>query len=192
MQQAFIFNEVAITVRHWFEIGPEDAEHGCRIELRHRVPHPHRGSESASQLIELDRPIWRADLFDLVTGPPGNFERAHYHPDFDGPEPGPRIWDEGLTADPFGWAEAQLSDVAALVETCGHSLQDPTAETQDVGVHLDQILAAARRAAGSECRSPESCRQTTRDATEILGMMEAMFRGHLPAGQRDPRLPIVP
>ena len=53
-------------------------------------------------------------------------------------------------------------------------------------------LRGDRRAAGSECRSPESCRQTTRDATEILGMMEAMFRGHLPAGQRDPRLPIVP
>jgi hypothetical protein len=33
------FNETAIIVRHWFEIGPDDNERGTRIEIRRLVSH---------------------------------------------------------------------------------------------------------------------------------------------------------
>ena len=62
MQQVFAFNELAIAVRHWFEIGPDDDEHGARLEIRRIARHPHRGSESAPQVLELRRRITKASL----------------------------------------------------------------------------------------------------------------------------------
>ena len=60
----------AVIVRHWFEIDLRDCalEHGARIELRELTPQVHRGSESAAQVVTLDRPLWRADVFDRVQG----------------------------------------------------------------------------------------------------------------------------
>ena len=60
--------------------------------------HPHRGTESAAQLITADRPLWRADLFDRLGSAPGSFDAAHYHPRFAGVEPCGRVWDPALTA----------------------------------------------------------------------------------------------
>ena len=75
MQQILALNRSAVTIRHWFEINLDDAsmEHGARIEIREMPDQPHRGSESASQLTSVDRPLWRADLFDRLTDPPGSF-----------------------------------------------------------------------------------------------------------------------
>lgn len=68
MLHMFAFSRCAILVRHWFEIDLADAsmEHGARIEVRELVLRPHRGSESAAQLVTADRPLWRADLFDRL------------------------------------------------------------------------------------------------------------------------------
>jgi hypothetical protein len=51
----------AVTIRHWFEVDLEDAsmEHGARIEVTQLCDHEHRGSESASQLVIVDRTLWR-------------------------------------------------------------------------------------------------------------------------------------
>jgi len=105
VQHILTLSRTAVVVRHWFEIDLEDAsmEHGARIELRELAAQPHRGSESAAQLITLDRPLWRADLFDRLDGRPGNFGAAHYHPEFSGNEPCPRVWDPELTAAPWSW-----------------------------------------------------------------------------------------
>ena len=95
MQHILALNRSAVTIRHWFEINLDDAsmEHGARIEIR-EVPHqPHRGSESASEFTSVDRPLWRADLFDRLTDPPGSFAAAHYHPRFTDNEPSARVWD---------------------------------------------------------------------------------------------------
>ena len=75
---------LAVIVRHWFEIDLDDSsmEHGVRVELRELADHSHRGSESAAQLVTLDRPLWRADLFDRHTDVPGSFGVAHYHAKF--------------------------------------------------------------------------------------------------------------
>src|SRR6266702_2129785 len=101
VQHILALSHSAVIVRHWFEIDLGDAarEHGARIELRELAPQPHRGSESAAQLIAADRPLWRADLFDRLTDAPGTFGVAHYHPGFSGNEPSSRAWDPELTAD---------------------------------------------------------------------------------------------
>src|SRR5262249_41966865 len=84
VQHILALSHSAVIVRHWFEIDLDDAsmEHGARIELRELSSQPHRGSESAAQLIKAARPLWRADLFDRLTDVPGSFGVAHYHPGF--------------------------------------------------------------------------------------------------------------
>jgi hypothetical protein len=187
--QAFVFNEIAIIVRHWFEIGPDDEEHGTRVEIRRLVTHEHRGSESAPQLIEIDDIIWRADLFDSLSYKPGNFARAHHHVRFDGIEPIDRDWDDRLSADPFGWLEEQLDALPELLSARGAVLQDPEGETADVRRNLPAIMSAARQSAATECTSPQQCAGQTRDTTEIVAMQASLFRSDSPGGPRDPRDP---
>jgi hypothetical protein len=69
----------------------------------------------AAQPVVIDRPVWRADLLETVDGPAGSWDRTHHHPRFRGWEPGPRQYDEGLTADPLAWLSAQLSDLSGLL-----------------------------------------------------------------------------
>ena len=118
---AFIYTDIAILVRHWFEVSLRDShlEHGARLELRLRVPQPSRGTESAAQRIVVDQPLWRADLFDRVDGTPGAFEAAHFHPCFTGVEPCKRNWADPIKATPWEWLHEQLSDIVAVAETGG-------------------------------------------------------------------------
>jgi hypothetical protein len=125
--QAFVFNEIAIIVRHWFEIGADGNEHGTRVEIRRLVSHEHRGSESAPQLIEIDGIVWRADLFDSLSDEPGNFARAHHHMQFDGLEPLGRDWDDRLGADPFGWLEEQLGALPSSFQRAVPQFMTPRA-----------------------------------------------------------------
>ena len=108
---SFVHSRVAVLVRHWFEIGLTDGvlEHGARLELRLLEPQAHRGTESAAQRVVIDRPVWRADLFDRLDRPAGTFSAAHFHPRFDGDEPSDRVFKPEITADPWAWATAQLS-----------------------------------------------------------------------------------
>lgn len=121
MLTAFVYNEVAVLVRHWFEIDLDDShlEHGARIELRLLDDQPHRGTESAAQRIVADRPVWRADLFDRIDGVPAGFEAAHFHPYFDGVEPSRRHWAEQVKTAPWEWLHGQLSDIDAVITAGG-------------------------------------------------------------------------
>jgi hypothetical protein len=179
MLQVFAFNELAIVVRHWFEVGPEDEEHGARLEVRRRKPQPHRGSESAPQVLELDEIVWRADLFESLDDAPGSWSRAHHHLSFDGIEPTGRDWDDGLSADPIGWTRRKLEDVAALT-----ALEDPEGEAEDVRRALPAIMAAVESYQPTRCRSPHQCRALTRDTREIVAMQARLYRDGDP---RDPR-----
>src|SRR3954453_12163408 len=185
MQQGFAFNELAIAVRHWFEVGPDDTEHGARLEIRRIARHPHRGSESAPQVLELDEIVWGADLFDWVEDPPGSGSRAHAHLDWDGIEPTGRSWDDDLSADPLGWTRRQLEDLPALLAARGVELADPEGEAEDVRRALPAIMAAIEAYQPVNCTSPEDCRAATRDTRELTEMMLGMFR---PAGAQDPRI----
>jgi hypothetical protein len=186
MFQAFVFNTVAVTVRHWFQVDREDDEHGTRIEVVRRIRRSHQGSTSTSQPIELNGLIWRADLFDRIGDEPGSMKRAHHHFRFDeaGTSPIGRDWNEELTADPFGWTERKLSDLPALAVAAGVEVSDIDAEAEDLRRALPAIMRAARACAPDLCKSPEQCRLATRDTTEIVRLMTTQFRDD----PKDPRL----
>lgn len=146
MLHAFVFTAVSVNVRRWFEIGLADGvmEHGARVELRTLEPQPHRGTESAAQRIVIDGAFWRADLFDRLDRPQGQFSAAHYHPAFDGVEPSDRHWSEELTADPWGWLSAQLQDITELAVRANIDPAVVAADADDVRRFVPQIVSAAQ------------------------------------------------
>ena len=118
MQQAFVFENVAVLVFPWFEPG-EPAERGTRVEVRLLEQQPPRGSRFAAQRVVIDHPVFRADLFDQVTSPPGNLKSAHFHPNFEGVEPSDRFWRDEVKKDPAGWLASELSDLGKVLERGG-------------------------------------------------------------------------
>ena len=173
MLQAFVFPEVAILVRHWFEVSLKDGhlEHGVRLELRLRDPQPQRGSVAAAQKILVDQPVWRADLFDRVDGLPGGFEAAHFHPYFDGVEPCKRHWADEVKDAPWDWLHGRLSDIADVAATGGVRLRDPAAESEHVRADADVIVVAAQSRAALRCRSKEQCHAWTQDVAPTVRRM---------------------
>jgi hypothetical protein len=121
MLQAWVFDTVAVLVFPWNEPA-EPPERGARVEVRLRAEEPRRGSFSAAQRVVIDEPLFRADLFDQVTAPPGNQRSAHFHPSFEGVEPCDRAWPDALRRDPTGWLAAELGDLPGLVSRGGASL----------------------------------------------------------------------
>ncbi|HEY7488358.1 MAG TPA: hypothetical protein VH912_28205 [Streptosporangiaceae bacterium] len=170
---AFVYNEVAVLVRHWFEVGLKDShlEHGTRVELRLLAPEPLRGTESAAQKIVADQPVWRADLFDRIDGTPGAFEAAHYHPYFLGVEPCERHWADEVKATPWDWLHRRLSDVPDIAAAGGVQLKDPDTERAQVAADADAIVAVAQSRAATRCDSTERCFEWTRDAASTVRRM---------------------
>jgi hypothetical protein len=164
---------VAVLVRHWFEIGLTNGvlEHGARLELRLLEPQIHRGTESAAQRFVIDRPVWRADLFDRLDRPAGTFSAAHFHPRFHGVEPSDRVFREELTADPWAWAAAQLSDLETVAEAAGLPSDVVADDARDVREQVALILDTARALAPTECRSRDQCFRLTRDVAGTVRIM---------------------
>jgi hypothetical protein len=155
MLQAFVFQNVAVLVGPWHEpMNPP--ERGARVELRLLSDEPARGSRSAAQRVVIDQPLFRADLFDQVDGPPGNLRSAHFHPRFDGIEPCDRHWDDAIQRDPLGWLADQLRDLPRLLRAAGHDADDNAA--------LDVDAQALRRAVPAVTAAVESAWDTVREA----------------------------
>ena len=173
MLYSFVYSRVAVLVRHWFEIGLTDGvlEHGARLELRLLAPQTHRGTESAAQRFVIDQPVWRADLFDRLDRPPGTFSAAHFHPRFDGDEPSDRVFRAELTADPWAWATAQLSDLKAVADAAGLPPDTVAEDARDVREQAALITETARTLAPTACRSRDDCFRMTRDVTETVRIM---------------------
>ncbi len=173
MLRAFLFTHVAVLVRHWFEIGLADGvmEHGVRLELRMLESGPHRGSESAAQRLVIDRPVWRADLFDRLDQPAGSFSAAHYHPTFEGNEPSARVFAAEVNADPWGWAMRQLSDVGALCEANLIPTEVVRVDVDAVGRQASQIVEYAQSIAPTACTSVDQCYRWTSDIAETVQLM---------------------
>lgn len=184
MRYCFLLDDLAILVRHWYEVGPADEEHGTRIELRILTRPAHTGSESAAQPVTLDMPLWRADIFDLIGEPPGNLSRAHYHPTFEGREPSGREWDQALQKDWAGWLRAQMTDLPAVLAAAG-AHEHAAKEREVTASHIDQLLTAAASQLGVNCDAGKQCLAATRDTGTAVAMMLQMFR---PPGTGDPRL----
>ena len=176
VQHILTLSGVAVAVRHWFEIDLDDAsmEHGARIELRELAAHPRRGSESAAQLITLDRPLWRADLFDRLTDEPGTFGVAHYHPEFSGNEPCPRVWDPELTARPWRWLRDQFARLGAAQPNGRWELDQ--ADAAELSGLADAVVTLARQVSPECCHSAAECFQLTRDARESVQLMIGTVR----------------
>jgi hypothetical protein len=170
------FSQSAVTIRHWFEVDLDDAsmEHGARIEVRSRPEQQHRGSESASQLITADQPLWRADLFDRVGDSAGTFAAAHYHPEFAGNEPCARVWDPRLTADPWGWLGDQIANLGVVAGRSGWPLDSGDAE--DLRSLAGEVVAVARKFSPAQCASASECHRLTRDVDDIVQLMLATVR----------------
>ncbi len=118
MRQAFVFAGVTVLVGPWHE-PMTPPERGTRVEVRLLEQEPPRGSPSAAERVVIDRPVFRADLFDQTDGPAGNLRAAHYHPGFDGIEPCDRTWDDAIQEDPIGWLSRQLRDLPGMLEAAG-------------------------------------------------------------------------
>ena len=118
MLQAFMFEQVAVVVGPWYEPA-EPPERGARVEVRLLEPQGWRGSPSAAQRVVIDQPVFRADLFDRIDGPPGNLASAHFHPHFEGVEPSDRFWRDEVKRDPAGWLARELGDLGALLARAG-------------------------------------------------------------------------
>jgi hypothetical protein len=170
------FSRSAVLIRHWFEINLDDAsmEHGARIEIRELASHPHRGSESAAQLITADRPLWRADLFDRLDSTPGRFDAAHYHPRFNGNEPCDRHWDRGLTAAPWDWLAEQISGLGAAPRGDGWSL-DP-GDAAELSSLAAAVVSTAQQFGPDRCDSAAQCFQLTRDVRGAVNLMISTLR----------------
>ena len=168
---SFAYSRVAVLVRHWFEIGLTNGvlEHGARLELRLLEPQAHRGTESAAQRFVIDRPVWRAD-FDRLDLQAGTFSAAHLHPRFDGDEPSDRVFREELTADPWAWAAAQLSDLKAVADAAGSS---PDAVADDARDVREQATLIVERPARSlpPVPLPGECFRLTRDVADTVRIM---------------------
>ncbi len=173
MQHILALSRSAVIIRHWFEIDLDDAsmEHGARIEIRDLPPQPHRGSESAAQVTTVDRPLWRADLFDRLTDPPGSFGVAHYHPRFTGNEPSGRHWDAALTADPWTWLGDQVASLGTAAGGAAWPLDpDDAAELPSLA---GTVVETARQFGPDRCRSAAECFHLTRDVRDAVQLMVA-------------------
>jgi hypothetical protein len=170
---SFVHSRVAVLVRHWFEIGLTDGvlEHGARLELRLLEPQAHRGTESAAQRFVIDRPVWRADLFDRLDRPAGTFSAAHFHPRFDGDEPSDRVFREEITADPWAWATVQLSDLEGVAAAAGLPADAVAVDAPDVRAQAALIVDTARSVAPTRCHSREQCFGMTRDVADTVRIM---------------------
>jgi hypothetical protein len=173
VQHILALSRSAVIIRHWFEIDLDDAsmEHGARIEIRDLPPQPHRGSESASQVTIVDRPLWRADLFDRLTDPPGSFGVAHYHPRFTGNEPSGRHWDAALSADPWTWLGDQIASLGMAAGGAAWPLDpDDAAELPSLA---GAVVETARQFGPDRCQSAAECFHLTRDVRDAVQLMVA-------------------
>jgi hypothetical protein len=155
--------------------GQEGAERGVRVEVRLLDRPPLTGSIYAAQPIVIDRPVWRADLFETVAGDPGSHDRTHHHPHFRGWEPGRRQFDPVLTNDPMGWLGDQLTRLPAL-------LAGAEIDSGEVGPDDARDMAAA---APEIVRTVETLLRRVRAGE--LGRAPAGLEGRAPSGLEAPR-----
>ena len=168
MLYAFGFDQVGVVVCDlYFEDpdpipGQEGAEQGVRLEVRLLERGALRGSIYSAQPIAVERPVWRVDLLESVAAP-GTLDRAHHHPAFVGWEPGSRVFDDELTADPMAWvgrrlgrldvllAEAQLPADAAGADDA----HDLAAAAPEITAAVERLLRRVRAAGyGEPGRAP--------------------------------------
>lgn len=152
MLYAFGFERVGVLVSDLYIVlenpqpGHEGAEHGVRLEVRLLERGELRGSPYSARPIEAGLPVWRADLLEAVDGPPGSFNRSHHHPVFTGWEPGRRVFDDDLKADPVQFVADQLCDLPGLLERSGlGDDKEAAADAQSLRGCVPEIIETVKR-----------------------------------------------
>jgi hypothetical protein len=148
----FGFERTGVAVGDLYHVDPEPppgqegAERGVRLEVRLLEPGPLAGSIYSSRPIAVTKPIWRADLLETVDGPPGTFNRTHYHPALQDWEPGRRVFDRDLSAHPVEWVGARLAGLETLLADAGVEA-DPayTADAEALRGCVGEIMDTLRR-----------------------------------------------
>ncbi|SFR28728.1 hypothetical protein SAMN04488564_11536 [Lentzea waywayandensis] len=150
MLYVFGFDKVCVVLGDLYFVDPdplkgqEGAERGVRLELRVIQRGELKESIYASTPIEVDQPIWRADFLEDVDGKP--FDRTHHHPVFTGWDPGDRVFERALSADPLAWLESKLSNLGELLTSAQFPLDtagpDDEAELRRAA---PEIVDATRR-----------------------------------------------
>jgi hypothetical protein len=147
----FGFERVGVVVSDIYFVDPrprpgqEGAERGVRLELRMIEPGELRGSIYSARPIEVGQPVWRVDLLEQAAGPPGALDRAHHHPKFNGWEPGRRVFDPELSADPVTWLGQQLTDLPAVLSRGGFAADESfAADAQGLRERAPEIVNAVR------------------------------------------------
>ena len=157
MLQLFGFDRIGVVVGDIYFVDPnprkgqEGPEHGVRLEVRMLRPGELTGSIYSARPITVAEPVWRADLLESVDGTPGSFNRTHHHPNLHGWEPGHRVFDRELSADPVGWVGTMLSDLEGLLKQAGIESDDTLA------ADADKLRAAV----------PEVCRAVSTMLTQV-------------------------
>jgi hypothetical protein len=140
LRRVFLFETVGITAQLWSEQASDGRETGVRVEMQRLEEQPGASEYDAVEL-RLHDPVFRADLFRIDTGLPGNFDRAHFHR-FDGRFPGDRFFDPALSSDPLAWLASRLSDLDALLEAAGRPELRHAADARRVAQAAPAVVAA--------------------------------------------------
>lgn len=151
MLHVFGFERLGVVVADLYFVNPRlepdqaGPEQGVRVEVRVLDRGEPPGSVYSALPIAIGRPIWRADLLESVDRP-ATLDRAHHHPRFDGWEPGPRRFDEAMTADPVRWVRERLADPGALLAGAGVAMDEVEPEDIDgMAGAAAEIMAAIER-----------------------------------------------
>jgi len=162
MLQVFAFEKIGVVLSDLYFVDPspqpgqDGPERGVRLEVRVMAQGELTGSIYSSRPIEVGRPVYRVDLLETAEGPAGSLNRAHHHPAMHEWEPGSRVFDRELSADPVSWLGGQLADLEGLLERAG--------------IEVDEVLAA----------DAESLRGSVPDVQRaVRGMLDGVKEGRL-------------
>jgi hypothetical protein len=147
METAWLFDTLTVTMSRIDFLDPELApapdtrERGVRVEIR-PIESASIGSIYASPQLTLAPAAVRIDLLESA---PGAADRMHWHPTMDGGEPGDRIFDDDIPADPLGWLSDRLGEVMTLLQRAGvGEATRHERSAHDVADHREEIVSAAR------------------------------------------------
>ena len=174
MLQAFAFEKVGVVVGDIYFLDPHPAkgqegpEHGVRLELRVFDRGELKGTIYSATPIEAGQPIWRVDLLESMDGKPGSFNRTHHHPVFREWDPTGRVFLRELSADPFGWLEKELSDLAAVLERGGFPADTADPSDADSLREFAPAIAATADMMLKKVRAGELGRAPADDAADSI------------------------
>ncbi|MEU9197874.1 hypothetical protein [Streptomyces hundungensis] len=152
MLYAFGFERLGVVVSDLYFVDPdplpgqETAERGVRLELRIFERGELTGTIYAARPITIERPLWRVDLLQDADAPPNTLDRAHHHPNFNGWDPGPRVFVSELSSDPLAWLTRHLADPESLSKETAASLDDISAPD------MQSLRAATPEIVDTVCR----------------------------------------